>query len=130
MSTLCCIFLTIQYALSYYMDVQCRSSSINHAIWSRSYVLFKCYICTCLFRLKVICCINLQLELTFVAIRMNSFIKSIKKPVRAQNYRHLHFTLTMILMISSERSCICVLHGYRFCIFLRFWYMILELFRQ
>ena len=27
------------------------------------------------------------------------FIKSIKKPVRAQNYRHLHFTLTMILMI-------------------------------
>ena len=31
----------------------------------------------------------------------NSFIKSIKKPVRAQNYRHLHFTLTMILMISN-----------------------------
>ena len=25
----------------------------------------------------------------------NSFIKSIKKPVRAQNYKHLHFTLTM-----------------------------------
>ena len=32
---------------------------------------------------------------------LNSFIKSIKKPVRAQNYRHLHFTLTMILMISN-----------------------------
>ena len=31
----------------------------------------------------------------------NSFIKSIKKPVRAQNYRYLHFTLTMILMISN-----------------------------
>ncbi len=32
---------------------------------------------------------------------MNSFFKSIKKPVRTQNYRHLHFTLTMILMISN-----------------------------
>ena len=30
-----------------------------------------------------------------------SFIKSINKPVRAQNYRHLHFTLTIILMISN-----------------------------
>jgi hypothetical protein len=29
----------------------------------------------------------------------------------------------------SERSYICVL-GYRFCLFLRFWYLILELFRQ
>ena len=34
-------------------------------------------------------------------LQQNSFIKSIKKPVRAQNYRHLHFTLTMILMISN-----------------------------
>ena len=33
--------------------------------------------------------------------RERDFIKSIKKPVRAQNYRHLHFTLTMILMISN-----------------------------
>ena len=29
-------------------------------------------------------------------------LKSIKKPVRAQNYRHLHFTLTMILMMYAK----------------------------
>jgi hypothetical protein len=29
------------------------------------------------------------------------FLVVIKKPVRAQNYRHLHFTLTMILKISN-----------------------------
>jgi hypothetical protein len=36
----------------------------------------------------------------FVYLDLFNF-KSIKKPVRAQNYRHLHFTLTMILMIGN-----------------------------
>ena len=44
---------------------------------------------------------NFCLILTIFFNQQNSFIKSIKKPVRAQNYRHLHFTLTMILMISN-----------------------------
>jgi hypothetical protein len=43
----------------------------------------------------------LHLDNWYLSLCIGHGCKSIKKPVRAQNYRHLHFTLTMILMISN-----------------------------